>query len=314
MWPPIELRQIRVFLAVAQELHFGRAADKLGLTQSRVSQMIRTLESQVGGRLFDRTSRHAALTPVGEELRRQMAPAYEQILQGYAHVHELATGVAGTVRLGLPYLAVGGPHLVEIVKTFEARHPDCQVLLTETGFVRAQCEWLRSDELDLLALRVPFSHPDLVPGPVLSSEERVLVVASGHPLATRGSVSVEDLADYVTTDIVTLPREIEDALSPPRTPSGRAVRRVRVQSVADAIVQAASGEVVHPSVPSTMDQYRQPGLAAVPIHDLPCAQTALMWLKGRDGLRVRAFAQAAADVVRSRGGPGHPALEPEPAR
>ena len=69
MWPPVELRELHVFLTTAEELHFGRAADRLQINPSRVSQVIRQLEDKVGGRLFERTSRRVALTPWGSGWR-----------------------------------------------------------------------------------------------------------------------------------------------------------------------------------------------------------------------------------------------------
>jgi DNA-binding transcriptional LysR family regulator len=93
----------------------------------------------------------------------------------------MATGVAGVLLLGMYTPASGGPHLVEIVKTFQKRHPDCRVQLIETGFVRDQMDWLRRDDIDLLAMRLPFDDPDLVTGPILSCEDRVVIVANDDP-------------------------------------------------------------------------------------------------------------------------------------
>jgi DNA-binding transcriptional LysR family regulator len=75
----LELREIEAFLAVAAELHFGRAAESLRLTTSRVSQMVRALERQIGAPLFERTSRRVRLTPLGEELLTGLRPAYERL-------------------------------------------------------------------------------------------------------------------------------------------------------------------------------------------------------------------------------------------
>jgi DNA-binding transcriptional LysR family regulator len=72
VWPTIELREIRLFLALADELHFGRAAERLELTPSRVSQVLRELEAKVGGELLSRTSRRAALTELGERFRAEV--------------------------------------------------------------------------------------------------------------------------------------------------------------------------------------------------------------------------------------------------
>jgi DNA-binding transcriptional LysR family regulator len=156
---------------------------------------------------------------------------------------------------------------------------------------------LRRDELDVLAMCLSISEAEVVIGPVVSCEERVLAVAANHPLVSRGSVLVEDLADYTATDIPTFSREVIDAFGPPRTPSGRPIRRAAMHSVAEAMVRVAAGEVVHPTVPAIIDRYRHLGIAALPIRDLAPAETALMWLQSRNGPKVQAFAQAAADVL-----------------
>jgi DNA-binding transcriptional LysR family regulator len=79
MWETIELREIRVFLTLAEELHFGRTAERLGLTQSRVSQSLRGLEHKLGEHLVHRTSRRVTLTPSGERFKAEAGAAYEQL-------------------------------------------------------------------------------------------------------------------------------------------------------------------------------------------------------------------------------------------
>jgi DNA-binding transcriptional LysR family regulator len=300
MWIGVELRELRTFLVLAEELHYGRTAERLGVTPSRVSQTIRLLEARVGGKLFDRTSRRVRLTPVGERLRDDTAPAYEQLRRAYSNAHEIATGVAGTLRLGMYTPVSGGPHLLEIVKSFQTRHPDCCVQLIETGFARDQLEWLRHDEADLLAMRLPFHHPDIVIGPILSREARVVLVAADDRLAERESVSYEDLAGYTVPDGDTLPRELMDALIPPYTPSGRRLNRVFAHTPTEVLMRVAAGEVVHPTIASFLDYFPNPGVTAVPIRDLPPSETALVWLKRNDGVKIEAFARAAADVLRAK--------------
>jgi DNA-binding transcriptional LysR family regulator len=298
MWETVELREIRVFLTLAEELHFRRAAERLGLTPSRVSQTLRALEARVGGPLFHRTSRRVRLTAVGERFLRDIAPGYERMHEAFVAAQEAATGVAGTLRLGMYTPVNGGPHLREIVRAFEARYPQSSVHVIDTGLQRDQADWLRRGDVDLLAMRLPFSHPDVTIGPILSREQRVLIVADDHPLADRPSVSFEDLADYTVPDISALPRELMDAFIPPRTPAGRRLRRVELHTLPEAISRAATGEIVHPTVPSFLDHYRSPGVTAVPIRGMPASETALVWLRSNRSVKIEAFVGTAGEILR----------------
>ncbi len=297
MWSTIELREIRAFIVLSEELHFGRAAERLELTPSRISQIVRTLETRIGGRLFDRTSRRVALTPLGEQLLERAGPIYEQLERALRETREVATGVAGTLRLGMYTPINGGPRLAEIIKSFESRHPGCRVIVTDTGFARDQLEWLRKNELDLLAMRLPIEDHDVTIGPILSSEERIVALARGHPLAGRKSVGLDDLADYAVADVRTLPRKMMDAFIPPRTPSGKRLRRIKIRTMGESIVRVALGETVHPTVGSLLDYSAHPGVTSVPINGMPASKTALVWLTAKESVKVRAFARAAADVL-----------------
>jgi DNA-binding transcriptional LysR family regulator len=297
MWATVELREIRVFLMVAEELHFGRAADRLGVTPSRVSQTIRTVETRVGGRLFDRTSRRVRLTPLGEEFLHRIGPAFERMQRAFDETRDIATGVAGDLRLGMYTPVNGGPHLSEIIKTFETRYPACRVVVTDTSARRDQLAWLRRDEVDLLAMRLPVSDPAMTLGPVLSREPRVVAVAVDHPLGARGSVDLDELADHPLSDVPTLPLGLKESFLPARTPAHRPLRRTVVQSLTEALTRVASGELVHATVPSFIDHYhRHPGVVAVPIRDMPPSETALVWLGSRRSAKIEAFARTAADV------------------
>jgi DNA-binding transcriptional LysR family regulator len=300
MWPTVELREIRVFLTVADELHFGRAGDRLGLTPSRVSQTIRGLETRVGGRLFDRTSRRVRLTPLGEEFLRRIGPAFDGMREAFEETRAIATGVAGELRLGMYTPVNGGPHLTEIIKTFEARYPACHVVVTDTSAHRDQFAWLRRNDVDLLAIRLPVPHQDVTVGPVLSREPRIVAVAADHPLAARGSVDLDELADYPLSEVATLPIGLKESFLPARTPAGRPLRRSVVQSLPEALMRVASGEIVHATVPSFIEHYyRQPGVVGLPIRDMPPSETALVWLSSTRGHKIEAFARTATDVRRA---------------
>jgi DNA-binding transcriptional LysR family regulator len=293
----VELRDIRVFVTTAEELHFGRAAERLHLTTSRVSQVLRSLELQLGCRLFDRTSRSVSLTPLGEQLLERVRPAYNELEQALTETKVAADDVSGTLRLGQYLPLNGGPYLADIVETFERRHPACRVEVLDIGLNRPELDWLRKGEVTLLATRLPISDPDITVGPVLSTEPRAVVVGRGHPLAAQPQVSIDDLARYQTCTVATARRELADALVPPRTPRGRQLRRVTVRSTAEALMRVALGEAVYLTVRSFLDYVSHPAVVTVPVEDLPPSQTALIWLTASRASSIRAFARAASDVA-----------------
>jgi DNA-binding transcriptional LysR family regulator len=297
MWPAADLREIRVFIVLAEELHFGRTGERLGLTPSRVSQMIRMLEARLGGSLFDRTSRRVRLTPLGERLRDQITPAYEQLERAFHETRNAATGIAGTLRIGMYSPFVGGDHWPRIIDTFAARHPDCELDFIDIGLTGNYLESLRAGDADLVVLRLPMTEPDVSIGPILSHEPRVLLVSEHDPLADRQSISYEEIANRLVSDAPALPREMLDAFIPPTTPSGKTLRRVVNDSFDETMMSVAAGKQVHPGVPSTLEQYRLPGVVAIPIHDLPPSETAVAWLTANHSPKIQAFACAAANVL-----------------
>ena len=293
MWETIELREIRVFLALADELHFGRAAERLGVTQSRVSQSLRTLEAKLGERLIHRTSRHVALTAAGERFLADVAPAHERlvaVLRGATH--------QATLRIGLLASITAGPRLIELISAFEERHPGCSVEVKELALSDLFGP-LREGAVDVIAGRVATGETDLVTGPVLAHEARVLMVAADHPLAGRAEVTTEDIADYEVSDIRGLvPDSLRDAVVPERAASGRPMkrRRLKYHDWSELTTMLARGKLVHPVTASLAEQFPA-GLRSVPITDLPPWTSALVWRRGDRSPWLRAFAGVAEDVL-----------------
>lgn len=297
IWSAVEMRQLRAFLAVADELHFGRAAERLGVTPSYVSQVIRTLEARVGGRLFERTSRRVRLTPVGEQLLAEVTSPYRELQQALSRANQAAVGVAGVLRVGMYTEHLVGRHMVEIVRLFKARYPTAEVVFTNSGLERNYLEVLRAGEVEMLATRLPLSDRDLTLGPILSRERRVLLVAEHDPLAERQSVTLEDFADRAVSDAPALPREMIDALIPPVTPSGTRYRRIANRSIEEMLMRIALGEQVHPTVSSFLEHHAHPAIVGVPLRELAPSETALVWVTANESPKIRAFARAAADVL-----------------
>lgn len=301
MWQTVDLRELRLFLTLAEELHFGRTAEKLRLTPSRVSQSLRELEHKLGAQLVHRTSRRVRLTPFGEQFQRDIRPAVEQLDGVLERSNTAARSLAGTLRLGLFSGPAGGTHLVEIIGAFEARHPECSVevhqLSWDDPFGR-----LRENDVDLMATWLPLEQPDLVIGPTLTREPRVLAVASGHPLAERDAVDVEELADSPVIRFDNWPKELSEALFPLRTPAGRPIpgRRIPVgeRAVFEVAVRVARGELVFPTVASAVSYMGDLDVSVVPITGMPALRSALAWRRPARDPKLREFIRVAREVLK----------------
>lgn len=219
----MDLGEIETFLALAEELHFGRTAQRLRLSQSRVSQQIQSLERRLGAPLFTRTSRRVELTRLGEHTRDGLGAAYQALGQAFDEARTVAQGVVGTLRIGFLGCLNGAP-LTTLAADFAAAHPACRISLAEVPWTDLYGQ-LRGGELDLVLSLLPVAEPDLRFGPVLVGHDRVLAVAVDHPLAAAATVDAEQLADY---PVLALPAQLPTALrlsaQPPVTPRGRPIR------------------------------------------------------------------------------------------
>ena len=301
MLDDVELRELRIFLALAEELHFGRTAERLGMAQSSVSQAIRLLERRLGASLFERNSRRVQLTPAGTDLRKKLIPLVESLGRVLTDVRDESTGVAGVLRLG-PTLSTMLPPVFLLTKAFQARHPRCVVNLAPVS-IEDPFTALRRGEADVQVNWLAVDEPDLTAGPPIAHYDRVVIVAPGHRLAKRESVSIEELADEaVAQPPATLPATIADAVLVPKTPSGRPIRRVAVGdfstpwTTGSLLAAVGRGEIVHLTMRGQA-AYGLQGFVMVPVHDLPPTPLGLIWRTAAEDARIRAL----AEVARSEG-------------
>jgi len=305
MWQDVELRELRIFLALADELHFGRTAERLGISQPGVSEAVRVLESRLGVKVFDRTSRRVRLTPAGEELKRNLVPALAALDEALAETSSLSRAVRGLLRVGF-VLTTEGPALSRLTAAFHARYPRCEVRLQEVETFDAY-RALRRGDIDVLCNWLAVDEPDLTAGTAFAYFPRALAVAPAHRLAAKPAVSVEDLAsEEVALLPPTTPSAVYDLLIPPRTPSGREIRRTQpVQTINEILSLVAQGRIVHPTS-SAVPIFDRNDVVLVPISDLPPLPLGLVWRTSRENPRIRALDQTARSMTTADGATHRP--------
>ncbi|MFJ3924614.1 LysR family transcriptional regulator [Streptomyces sp. NPDC090022] len=294
----LERLELEAFLALAEELHFGRTAQRLGVTTGRVSQIIKKLERLVGAPLFDRTNRSVRLSPLGQRLHDDLRPGYEQIQAGLDGAIASVRRSRSTLRVGFVG-AAAGQVVHQARDLFQEREPDCRVHAREAQVVDAVAR-LNAGDVDVLVLSLPISGPHLVVGPVLISEPRLLAVPAPHPFARRESLVTEDLADIPILRLAgALPGDWPSDRWPQHTPRGRAIASgPRFETFQEALQLIAAGRGGYMVGEQVTRFYTRPDVAYVPLRDAPPIDWAPVWLKANNTPRVRAFARTAEEAAR----------------
>ncbi|MFH9727716.1 LysR substrate-binding domain-containing protein [Streptomyces sp. NPDC017254] len=288
----LERYELETFLTLAEELHFGRTGEHLGVSTGRVSQTVRKLERRVGTPLFARTSRTVALTPVGRRLYEDLLPAYRQLRTALERATDAGRGIHGRLRTGFatPW---GGELLTAAADGLLARHPGCEITVREVPLDRG-VRPLQDGELDVQLTAFPVREPDLTTGPVVLRDDRVLLVPAAHPLAGLPSLGLDDLAGLplITTEGAN-PRHWLDHHYPRRTPSGARIERGPVAATwQEVLSHVTAGRGVAPGAARGARYHPRPGIAYVPLRDAPPLEYGLVWRTAADSALIRAFVTA----------------------
>jgi DNA-binding transcriptional LysR family regulator len=287
----MEIIQIEAFLALCEELHFGRASQRLFVSQSVVSRRVAALEREIGGDLFERTSRRVRLTPLGAAFRDRLRPVYFELAFAFSEASGRARDAAGELRVGFT-TTTEGPALSRLLKSFQARYPRCTVILREVDVFDPYAA-LRRDEVDACYNYLPIGEPDLTAGPALEHYSQILAVAPEHRLASRTTVSIEDVAgEQVIARPPGFPASLYDMFLPRSTPAGRPLHRTqRVQTVKEILSLTAQGRIVHPT--TRLAAPERDDIVTVPISDMPSAAIGLIWRTSQENSRIRSLADFA---------------------
>lgn len=289
----MDLRHLRYFLAVAEEGHFGRAAQRLHIVQSALSMQIRALEEELGGPLFLRTSRRVELTEAGILLCVEAQRTLDQAAHAQRVVQRSLRGEMGTVRIGFAGNAVFSGRLMADVRAFRAAYPDAEVILRELA-PQLQVEAIQNGQLDL-------GYAPSHGGQAHDSEllfERIgtwpLVVAlpEDHPLAKEKTLRVPMLAAE-SLIIYAAHGADEYMLAGLRKALGREPKVQRTTSTLSVLALVAAGMGVA-MVPAPLMQVTIPGLTYRTFDDVePHTDLLLISRVNEIGGAVRAFLRVA---------------------
>lgn len=290
----LDLRLVRAFVAVAEERHFGRAAERLYVAQPALSRQVRRLERQLGSRLLDRTSRSVALTEAGHRF----------LVDSKALL--AAADVAVSKVSGDPTLTVGfmaglspGPAVLDL----RARHPDVRVHLRWVDW-SDQARWLLEGHGDVLLGRSPIQGAGLQVER-LYDEPRVLLLPADHRLADKDRVSILDVAGEPMVRHAGPAAGEWDAYwaVDPRPDGSRAVWGPVVTRPEEKLEHVASGQGLTVLPASTAEILVRPDVRAVPLVDVSPATVVLAWpAAGVSSPLTREFVDLARRLVAPPGG------------
>ncbi|RSM84139.1 LysR family transcriptional regulator [Amycolatopsis sp. WAC 01375] len=205
--PELPLAQLHAFVVLAEELHFGHAATRLGIAQPPLSQQIRRLEEKVGHALFDRAPGRVALTPAGRELLPAARHALAGLADGLAAARAVGGGLAGSLRIGFA-ASLALTVLPGLLRTFRDRFSDVHLDIHEMT-TAPQIAALHERNIDIGLLREPPADEAELGFKTVLTEPFVAVLPSAHPLAAHRTIRVEQLAGL---PFVLLPRVVGPGL------------------------------------------------------------------------------------------------------
>jgi DNA-binding transcriptional LysR family regulator len=298
----MELRQLRYFVAVAEELHFARAAARLLIASPSLSQQIKALERSLSVTLFERSSTGVSLTAAGEQLlplARTTLYAAEEVLDS---AHRISEERATVLRLGFLAFSLTTTSR-RLLTEFGRKVPSVTVQMR-------QYEWddpsggLLSRETDAALVRPPFTGDDRLHLYELASEPLLAIVGEGHELAHEDSVSSARLArePWLEAEVVTDPvfarywyfRDLRESSALVRTSAG---------TLEEWLAEIAFGRGVNVVPSGLAEEYRRPGLVFVPVDDAPPSRLVLAWRRDDPPDVAQTLATFASRRTRTRPAP-----------
>ncbi|OWT75414.1 MULTISPECIES: LysR family transcriptional regulator [unclassified Achromobacter] len=265
----MELRHLKYFVAVATELHFTRAAERLGIGQPPLSQQIRQLEREIGAQLFVRDRRGVALTEAGQAFLVEARLVLEGAERARESARRIASGELGALSIGFTVSASIHPFVPRLIRTFRARYPGVDVSLVENSTLELM-QRVHKGSVDLAFVRGPTAEPPGVRVETLLSEPMLAVVPATHELARRKAIDLRELADEM---FIFYPRKVGIGLYNAVVQACEAAgftpaEGIEVPQMTSVVTFVAAGMGVS-VIPATMSQLQAEGVRYLPLKGQP---------------------------------------------
>lgn len=293
----IDLRHLRYFVAVAEELHFGRAAARVHIAQPPLSQQIRRLEEELGVELFHRTKRTVRLRPAGHVFLRHVLPLLNDLDRAIELARQANTGKAGSLAIGFvssaPYSV-----LPVVLQAYRSAFPAVTLQLEQLS-ITTQLESLKRDRINLGVVRLPIDDPEIVTE-VLLNEPVILALPAGHPLAALECIA-PPLLEHEPFVLVAKDRPgFADLALRYCREHGFEPKAAQEATEMHTVIGLVAAGIGLAFVPESMRTLQVPGVVFRKLERAPTSEMALAWKAGCDLPTVAAFVALAKTVVKSR--------------
>lgn len=299
----MELRHLRYFVAVAEELHFTRAAERLHIGQPPLSQQIQALEAELGAQLFERSKRSVRLTEAGRLFLLDARQILALSERAAVTAQRAQRGEAGELRIGFTFSTPFTPYFATVINRYRQQFPHVTLTLHEMATLH-QLEAIAARQMDLGLVRPPeTAYPDAIALSELRRDPLFLVLPSNHRLAAQDAIA---LADMAGEDFVMYPKDAGTGIYLQILRLCRAAgfvphvaQEANEASTIIGLVAAGCGISV---LPSSFDRIRMDGVCYRPIADSE-ATTSLLLAQRQDenSPLVAAFVQLAQEAARQGG-------------
>jgi len=296
----MELRQLRSFLAVADALHFRRAAAQLHLSQPALTMQIRALEEEMGVRLLERNRQETSLTYAGSVFQKEVRQLLERAGQGVERAQQAAKGIVGLIRVGFISTAAAAHILPPLISRFRLAHPEIELSL-QNLLTSDQVAMLNDGTLDVGLFRLPVAAQDQLTIIPIYREPLVVLLPESDPLARKRNLRLIDLKQsaFVVYARSHAP-DYHDLILRTLNDAGFSPNLAQEAGEMYTLVSLVSAGLGVALAPSSTQSYRLPGIVARKVPRLPSVEVGVGYCTRDLGPASRPFVELALAMGAAR--------------